>query len=261
MQIVTPDVFLIGATQIIDEGVQAYLESIGAPNWETDADTGVEFLPELMGRMCYRSFEPGLNPNVTKVRDGNRAYLANVIAQRHGSVTEHSVLNFIFHNVSRVFTHELVRHRVGVAISQESLRFVRLDELRFWMPSCIRENPRVLEIFEREIRHAEQVQKELALVFDVDNPSYNFAYKKEVTSAMRRLAPDGLATSIGWSANVRTLRHVIEMRTAPSAEEEIRVVFAKVADLLCTDFPHLFGDFTRNIVQGIAHYSTPNVKI
>jgi len=37
-----------------------------------------------------------------------------------------------------------------------------------------------------------------------------------------------VSTTIGWSCNVRALRHVIEMRTDPHAEEEIRVLFAKV---------------------------------
>ena len=60
---------------------------------------------------------------------------------------------------------------------------------------------------------------------------------------MRRLAPIGLATNIGWSANIRAVRHVIEMRTAPGAEEEIRLLFAKVGALCVERFPHLFGDY------------------
>ena len=56
-----------------------------------------------------------------------------------------------------------------------------------------------------------------------------FHVKKEVTSALRRLAPIGLSTDIIWTANARTLRHVIEMRTAEGAEEELRLVFDKVA--------------------------------
>ena len=61
-----------------------------------------------------------------------------------------------------------------------------------------------------------------------------FGVKKEVTSALRRLAPIGLSTDILWTANVRTLRHVIEMRTAPGAEEELRLVFDRVAQIMQT---------------------------
>ena len=72
-----------------------------------------------------------------------------------------------------------------------------------------------------------------------------FAVKKEITSALRRLAPIGLSTDILWTANVRTLRHVIEMRTAPGAEEELRLVFDQVARLMLVEAPNLFQDFAR----------------
>jgi thymidylate synthase (FAD) len=72
-----------------------------------------------------------------------------------------------------------------------------------------------------------------------------FAVKKEITSALRRLAPIGLSTDIMWTANVRTLRHVIEMRTALGAEEELRQVFNLVAQAMKSEAPNLFQDFQR----------------
>jgi thymidylate synthase (FAD) len=76
--------------------------------------------------MCYRSWEPGLNPNVSRVRTDSAQYLGNVVRSQHGSVLEHANFTFVLHNVSRVLTHELIRHRAGSAFSQESLRYVRL---------------------------------------------------------------------------------------------------------------------------------------
>ena len=67
-----------------------------------------------------------------------------------------------------------------------------------------------------------------------------------MTSFMRRFAPEGVATSIVWGANLRTLRHVIEMRTASSAEEEIRIVFDKVANLMVNESPNLMADMVCN---------------
>ena len=69
--------------------------------------------------------------------------------------------------------------------------------------------------------------------------------KKEVTSALRRLAPLGLSTDIVWTANARTLRHVVEMRTDPGAEEELRLVFGMVAEVMVREAPGLFQDFAR----------------
>jgi len=73
-----------------------------------------------------------------------------------------------------------------------------------------------------------------------------FHVKKEVTSALRRLAPIGLSTDIIWSANLRTLRHVIQMRTAEGAEEELRGVFDDVARLMLREAPLIFQDFERS---------------
>ena len=255
-----PKVFLVGETRIVEEGMQAYLEHVGAPGWRTDATSDAERLCEVFGRLCYRSFEPGLNPNVTKVRQGNAKYLAHIVEVGHGSVIEHPVLNFVFADVSRVFTHELVRHRAGTAISQESLRFVRLDALSAYIPTEIRENEKGMEIFVKTFEQLEQVQKTLAEIYDVDSAA-SFERKKKLTSAFRRVAPTGVATTIGWSCNIRTLRHVIERRTDPAAEEEIRVVFAMVYDLVKDRYPNLFADYAVEMVDGIPWVRTEHGKV
>ena len=71
MRHVTPQVFLLARPAINPDGLAAYLRAVGVPDWTSDAPSDAEALIEIAGRSCYRSFEPGLNPNVTKVRDGN----------------------------------------------------------------------------------------------------------------------------------------------------------------------------------------------
>ena len=239
-----PQVFLIGQTQVEEEGFQAYLNYAGASEWKTDAPSGGEKITEAYGRMCYRSWAPGMNANVTKVREGNDVYLNNILKSKHGSVTEHAVTNWIFADVSRVFTHELVRHRAGAAYSQESLRYVRLTDLGLWLPEEIND-PKVVALFEKTFEDLEQLQLELAKVYDLDNTK-NFHFKKVITSAMRRVAPIGLSTCIGASFNFRSLRHIIEMRTAAGAESEIRLVFDKVARIAKQKWPNIFADFKQN---------------
>ena len=260
MQFVKPKVFLVGETRIIEQGLRDYLAHVGVTQWKTDAPSDSEKLAEVMGRLCYRSFEPGLNPNVTRVREGNASYLSNIINVGHGSVVEHPVLNFIFSDVSRVVTHELVRHRAGTAMSQESLRFVRLDKLSAYVPMCIEENDEGMAIFVKTMEQLEELQRTLATVYDIDNEQ-KFAVKKKLTSAFRRVAPIGLATTIGWSCNFRTLRHVLEMRTDPHAEEEIRYLFAEVYHIVKDRYPNLLGDYEVEMVDGLPHLKTGHRKI
>jgi thymidylate synthase ThyX len=139
-------------------------------------------------------------------------------------------------------THELVRHRAGSAFSQESLRYVRLSDIGFRVPPALEPvREQVLAIVEQ----LEEFQVSAASELGIDDDGVPFHVKKEVTSALRRLAPIGLSTDIVWTANARTLRHVIEMRTAPGAEEELRLVFDTVARMMQAEAPDLFQDFAR----------------
>lgn len=260
MKFVEPKVFLVGETRIVEDGLQGYLDHIGVPSWNTNAPSDAEKLCEVMGRLCYRSFEPGLNPNVTRVRQGNDVYLGNIVDVGHGSVLEHGFMNFIFADVSRVVTHELVRHRAGTAISQESLRFVRLDKLSAYVPTHIRESEQGMEIFTKTYEQLEAIQLQLAEIYDIDNEK-KFDIKKKLTSAFRRMAPDGVATTIGWSCNFRTLRHVIEHRTDRHAEEEIRFLFAKVYDVVNGRYPNMFADYDVEMIDGFPEVKTKHRKV
>ena len=260
MEFVEPKIFLIGETRIVEDGLRDYLEHVGVADWTTDAPSDSERLCETMGRLCYRSFEPGLNPNVTRIREGNERYLGHILEVGHGSVIEHPVLNFVFADVSRVFTHELVRHRAGTATSQESLRFVRLDRLSSYVPTHIRENEEGLAIFTKTMEQLEEIQLQLAKTYAIDEEK-KFDRKKKLTSAFRRVAPIGVATTVGWSCNFRTLRHVIEMRTEPSSEEEIRFVFAKLYELVKDRYPNLLGDYEVEMVDDLPWVKTTHRKV
>lgn len=270
MNKVEPKVFLVAETQPIwfsGQGIPTlkdYIKHItkgaGWSHGHTKDDfDSPEILVEIMGRSCYKSFGTELNPNITKVRESGKEYLQNIIKIGHGSVLEHSSVSFMFCNVSRVLTHEIVRHRVGCAISQESLRFMRLEEIDAWAPTVIKENQAAMEIFSSGIEIAEKGYKTLTEI--LIKPGMKFSEKKIITSALRRIAPIGLATNIGWTANFRTLRHVLEMRTDPSAEEEIRLVFSQVGDILTQRYPSIFGDYGRHFTGGYWHYQTKNRKV
>jgi len=253
MRSVEPEVFLVAQPAIDYDQLAAYLREVGGEQWLERLDRGdlpsgekasdAQNLAEFAGKMCYRAWEPGLNPNVRRVRNDHEAYLQNILKQAHGSVLEHASFTFVLHNVSRVFTHELVRHRPGTAVSQESLRFVRLDEIPFWFPEWAREDPELMKRATALLGQMEEFQRWMAEHFRLDDEGVPMPEKKHKTSFMRRLAPDGVATGIVWTANIRTLRHTIEARTDPGAEEEIRLVFGKIAEIMRAEAPALFADY------------------
>lgn len=267
MRSVSPSVHLIGRPSMDAEAITDYLTEVDGMEWWDRVDplmyVGAEMsegegLVEFAARLCYRSWKPGLNANVTKVREDSKEYFGNILDSGHGSVLEHGFYVFVFHNVSRVFTHELVRHRVGVSISQESMRFVRLTDIPFWQPDWAQQDPELMERANKLLGDMEEFQVWMADHFGLDDEGVPFAEKKAKTSYMRRYAPDGVATSIVWGANYRTLRHVIEMRTSPAAEEEIVKVFDEVANIMMEEAPNIMQDLQY---EGDGHWTDDHRKV
>lgn len=75
--------------------------------WKGESSDG-ERLAEFAGRLCYMSQH---NPAGRTTAE----YLENIKKQRHGSVLEHANYSLLLEGVSRSLTHELVRHRAGMA--------------------------------------------------------------------------------------------------------------------------------------------------
>jgi len=245
-------VYLIASTKINDSQLLDWLMECHNPNGEADpyikylmhADLSHgDVLAEVAGRRCYRSFAAGLNPNVKKIRSDAPAYIENILKSGHGSVLEHVSGTFAVEKVTRVFTHELVRHRAGTAFSQESLRYVRLSEdLEVRIPDVIADDERAKSLFLAVEESAKRHQKMLAELFSIEEMK-DFNQKKILTSAFRRIAPIGLITGIIFTANVRALRWMLEQRSSPHAEEEMQEVFFDVGCICKREWPLLFGDF------------------
>src|SRR3989344_7202585 len=135
---------VLARTVVDREAVRMWLDEMGADEFEIPSEETVSepaLLVALAAKQCYMAFQPGLNPNVNKVRKDMVEYLDNVLKQRHGSVLEHAVLTFGINGCSRVFTGEMNRHRAGVGISERSMRYVRYTNIKFWMPECFRDDP------------------------------------------------------------------------------------------------------------------------
>lgn len=260
MKKVTPTVELVSLPQVPISSISIYLRRIGVSQdaleriqEEMSKVSSGERLTMFGGKLCYNSFEAGLNPNVSKVREDSREYLDNILKSGHGSVLEHANFSFIFSNVSRVLTHELVRHRAGCAMSQESLRYVRPTELKFWMPTILSKNMKGSRMITEIIEEIEAMYSKLEDIYAIKDMK-NFDEKKKLTSALRRILPQGMGTAILFTMNLRAARHIIQLRTARHAEEEIRILFDEVGRIMQDNCPLLMADMTREVIDGIGEW-------
>ena len=65
--------------------------------------------------------------------------IGSVIESGHGSTIEHVVFTFAISGVSRTLSHQLVRHRAGVAFDQQSQRYVKFKGAATMLPHSIAE--------------------------------------------------------------------------------------------------------------------------
>jgi thymidylate synthase (FAD) len=255
------EIYPLAKTVVDRVAVRRWLDDMDAVGFqvpEPEACTDAALLVALAAKQCYMSFEPGLNPNVTKVRENLVDYLDNILASGHGSVLEHASFTLAINGVSRVFTAEMNRHRAGWAISERSMRFIRFEhQISWWMPLSLRENAaddseladrkrKSRELFHQMFSYQSETYAHLVDIWDMDAGDKNFHYKKTVTSCLRRIIGMGCATGGVWTGNVRALRHVLAMRASSVAEEEICHVFSRVAELVVDSEPMIFGDFKQD---------------
>lgn len=199
-------------------------------------EVNAETLITLAGKRCYNSFSPEHNENISRVRTDINKYIYHILETAHGSVLEHVSFTFAIEDITLVATHELVRHRAGTAFSQQSLRFVRPSSITYRVPDCIKEAG-LENIFVQNMQS--MLHKYNDVCGSLDFSTMKMAEKKILTSALRRLLPNGIHTGIVFTSNLRTLLNVIQTRTQPEAEEEIRELFDEIGKLLIQKVPSL----------------------
>lgn len=250
-----PKAYIVGYTTIDYAGLKQYLVDTDNTEFLRDIadakDAGLsdgEILCSLGAKICYASLTPGRNKNITGTRS-IRDNLIGCFTTGHGSVFEHAYINFVATDVSRVFTHELVRHRAGLSFSQTSGRYVRTDELKVVSDPILALRGILSDEEAMELgTYLEDAMRMMSERIDALNADKDT--KKKLTSAARRWLPNGIANEIKFGVNFRALRHVITVRTSRHAEWEIRKIFSDVYELCMFKFPLLFYGARAEMVNG-----------
>ena len=204
-------------------------------------------LIKIAGQTCYLSF----GPNRSKSENA-QSYVDNILKSGHGSVLEHAQYTFLIWGADRAFTHELVRHRTGVAFSQVSQRYVDGKTLRFVERPEYQRHERLHEMFERRIERAVTEYNEVASILLEEQTKGDVALssekktemRKKVNQAARSGLPNETEAPIVFSGNIRALRHVCEMRAATPADVPIREVTSRIFLCMQQIEPMLFNDYS-----------------
>ena len=134
--------------------------------------------------------------------------ISSVIESGHGSTIEHVVFTFAISGVSRTLSHQLVRHRAGVAFDQQSQRYVKFKGAATMLPHSIAEGDADLrERFEEQVDGALGLYGELVQA-GIPGEDARFVF------------PNATRTNLVMTTNLRALIHMSGLRLCTMAQWE-----------------------------------------
>ena len=140
--------------------------------------------------------------------------LKQLLSSGHLSPFEHASFTFAIDGISRVTSHQLVRHRVA-SYTQQSQRYVSLKRLEYITPPTISTHSQI------ESRYHEAVQKAHQL--------YGEMLEKGIpTEDARYVLPQAIETKLVMTMNARELMHACSLRLCERAQWEIRELFERI---------------------------------
>ncbi|MFH1027101.1 MAG: FAD-dependent thymidylate synthase [Pseudomonadota bacterium] len=190
----------------------------------------------LAARLCYSP--SSINDLREKLADSDiESFLEKIMSLGHHSVLEHASFTFGIEGISRVTTHQLVRHRIA-SFSQQSQRYVsHKEEFTSIMPDTIAENPEARQIF---AFMSETVHKAYAQLVEMGIPAEDARY----------ILPNAAETKIIMTMNARELLHFFALRCCQRAQWEIRQMSVEMLRLVKQVAPVIFREAGPGCVVG-----------
>ena len=167
----------------------------------------------MAARLCYSPI--GAAELEERMSDAQvKNLVEKILAMGHYSTLEHANFTFAIEGVSRVLTHQLVRHRIA-SYSQQSQRYVKEHDFEFIVPPSVAANPVARERFAKLMEEIRTVYAELTtLGVHQEDARYCLANATE--------------TKILVTMNARSLFNFFELRCCSRAQWEIR----KMAEMM-----------------------------
>lgn len=208
---------------------------------QSELDPRVMSKLERYARVCYKS--EGLMKEA-----GDPNFLRRiVINNRHESIIEHEKISVMF-IIDRGISHEIVRHRVGAAYSQESTRYCNYSKDKF------SNEIRVIEpFFFNSDQQAYQLWREACQT--AENCYMNLLKSGRSAQEARSVLPNSLKTEIAVTYNLREWRHFLRLRCDAAAHPQMRQVAIPLLLLFQEKMPVLFSDIEYDHNFPAEHYA------
>ena len=192
----------------------------------------------LCGAAALTSTQSGSPSEILEKMDSKTAkrIIKRVTGYGHASVSEHASFTFSIEGVSRVMTHQLVRHRIA-SYTQQSQRYVTYDTIENYLtPSSIANSAKAKRIFDETLEEISETYKKLL----------RLGIPKEDA---RFILPNAAKTNIIVTMNARELRHFFNLRCCTRAQWEIREAATEMFTQVKKVAPALFENAGPSCVE------------
>jgi thymidylate synthase (FAD) len=193
-----------------------------------------ELTVALAARLCYSKTD--IEDLLKMPKEKTEELITKLMRMGHHSPFEHANFTFGIEGISRVTTHQLVRHRIA-SYSQQSQRYVNSSEFNYTIPTSISQNTQALKIFNDLIESARKsYDKLLELGIHQEDARY--------------LLPSAIQTRIIVTMNARELFHFFKLRCCNRAQWEIRNLAWEMLRKVKEVAPKLFEETGPSCLKG-----------
>lgn len=194
-----------------------------------------EILVATAAKLCYS--EATISDLQQRLKEREVSDFINKLMEMgHHSPFEHVSFTFGIEGISRVTTHQLVRHRIA-SYSQQSQRYVKYKELKYIIPPSIEKNEELQILFKKAVELARNVYEELINSgIPVEDARYIF--------------PEACETKIIVSMNARELLHFFRLRCCNRAQWEIRQLAHQMLKKVKEICPNIFANAGPSCISG-----------
>jgi thymidylate synthase (FAD) len=195
-----------------------------------------EMTVALAARLCYSP--AAIDELKDRLSNSDiRNFLEKIMSLGHQSVLEHASFTFGIDGISRVTSHQLVRHRMA-SYSQQSQRYVS-HESRFEavIPRSVSDRPEMLERFEGELTNLHRLYSEMVAA---GIPAEDARY----------ILPNATGTKIMLTMNARELLLFFRLRCCERAQWEIGEMAVEMLKLARGVAPIIFSEAGPGCLAG-----------
>lgn len=184
-------------------------------------------------KLCYSPV--GIDDIMDNLNENNiNSFLNMLMNLGHESPIEHISFTFAAEGVSRTLSHQLVRHRIA-SYSQQSQRYVKLEQFEYIIPPSIEEIPEAKKLFIEAMERDQKIYNELShilynkhyekfLKLGYDDKKAKKAAEKMAIEDARYVFPNSCETKIVFTMNARSLLNFFKHRCCQRAQWEIRAL-------------------------------------